>query len=388
MALPLHQVTSDHRELVRTCAEAAGIADPVGVQLDEFAWPILRNARRGPLIPLQGVVVRDWSRAYPRFYPGVKFGLRLYTLGAIRFARCVAHNYSDTFGSLDDFFIVARADYLPLFRQAVRFKRESAPPGSPPILAPGLLDTLRQNTIGYLRRDNLARIKELGGRARRGVLLAGPPGNGKTSACRWLWELCHELRYEFRLVSPDTYRAARASCNPAEAVKALFAVSRRGIVFFDDMDIALRDRALSPESDDQAVFLGAMDGIEVREGVVYVFTTNCPLDLIDPAFKRPGRIDLVLQFDPPTDDLRRQLFDRWHADVRTGIPIDRAVADTAAMSFAEIEELKNLLILDYLEHGAWDWDRAMAQWQANRHDLAVERGRALGFQRNGQPAAH
>src|SRR5262249_409196 len=133
---------------------------------------------------------------------------------------------------------------------------------------------------------------------RRGVLLAGPPGNGKTSACRWLWELCHELRYEFRLVSPDVYRAARASCNPPEAVKALFAVSRRGIVFFDDMDIALRDRPLSPEADDQAVFLGAMDGIEVREGVVYMFTTNCPLDLIDPAFKRPGRIDLVLQFDP------------------------------------------------------------------------------------------
>src|SRR5438874_13374748 len=102
------------------------------------------------------------------------------------------------------------------------------------------------------------------------------------------------------------YQAARRDCHAVEAVKELFAVSRPGVVFFDDMDVALRDRALAPDSDDQAVFLGAMDGIEVKEGVVYVFTTNCPVELIDPAIKRPGRIDLVLQFDPPPADLRRR----------------------------------------------------------------------------------
>ena len=68
----------------------------------------------------------------------------------------------------------------------------------------------------------------------------------------------------------------------------LFSVNRRGIIFFDDMDVALRDRNTVRETDDQAVFLSALDGIEVNEGVVYVFTTNCSLDLIDPAFKRPG----------------------------------------------------------------------------------------------------
>jgi len=37
----------------------------------------------------------------------------------------------------------------------------------------------------------------------------------------------------------------------------------------------------------------------VHEGIVFVFTTNCALDLIDRAFKRPGRIDLVLHFKAP-----------------------------------------------------------------------------------------
>src|SRR5207248_4946228 len=194
------------------------------------------------------------------------------------------------------FFAVGRADYIRFYRAAVRAKRESAQPGLPPVLPPEHLETLRQNTIGYLDRKNLTRIKELGGRAKRGLLLTGPPGNGKTSACRWLWTECVRHGHEYKLVTPDAYQAARGSCNPVAAVKELFSVSRRGVIFFDDLDIALRDRDTVKETDDQAVFLSALDGIEVNEGVVYVFTTNCGLELIDPAFKRPGRIDLVLQF--------------------------------------------------------------------------------------------
>jgi ATP-dependent 26S proteasome regulatory subunit len=129
------------------------------------------------------------------------------------------------------------------------------------------------------------------------------------------------------------------------AVQDLFAVNKRGIVFFDDMDIALRDRNTVRETDDQAVFLSALDGIEVNEGVAYVFTTNCPLQLIDPAFKRPGRIDLVMHFEVPDAVLRRELFDRWHSDIHNGIDIDIAVKETSGLSFAEIEEIKNLLIL-------------------------------------------
>jgi hypothetical protein len=119
-----------------------------------------------------------------------------------------------------------------------------------------------------------------------------------------------------------------------------------------------------------------------------VFTTNCPIDLIDPAFKRPGRIDLVLQLNPPAADLRRRLIDRWQAEIRWGIDPARAVADTAGWSFAEIEEIKNLLILRHVDTGTWDWGRAVSEWRANRHDLADERGHAIGFHRNGQALAH
>jgi ATP-dependent 26S proteasome regulatory subunit len=163
-----------------------------------------------------------------------------------------------------------------------------------------------------------------------------------------------------------------------QAVRDLFTVNRSGIIFFDDMDVALRDRNTVRETDDQAVFLSALDGIQVNEGVVYVFTTNCSLELIDPAFKRPGRIDLVLHFTLPDAILRRRLMDRWHTDVRTGIDLDAAVKQTDGYSFAEVEELKNLLILRYIDTSAWDWTWAMDQFRQNRTDLA-EQHRQVGF---------
>ena len=251
-------------------------------------------------------------------YPGTQFGIRLYTAGRIRFARCVSGLDNDYSAEAYDFYVVSRADYVNLFRIAKRASLERTAGDIPPVMSADQLEVLRQNTIDYLDRRNLRRIRELGGRPKRGLLLTGPPGNGKTSACRWLRNECLRLGLEHQEVGPDAYQQARQSCNPVQAVKDLFSVNRRGVIFFDDMDIALRDRNTVKETDDQAVFLSALDGIDVHEGVAYVFTTNCTLDLIDAAFKRPGRIDLVLHFERPNGELRRKLIER--AGIRTSEP--------------------------------------------------------------------
>src|SRR5205823_5756594 len=147
----------------------------------------------------------------------------------------------------------------------------------------------------------------------------------------------------------------------------------------DDMDLALRDRETVQETDDQAVFLGALDGIRVQEGVVFIFTTNCAPELIDRAFKRPGRLDLVLHFKVPDAGMRRQLIGRWHEDVRAGIDVETAVSSTEDLSFAEIEELKNLLIMHYLDAGHWSWSWALEQFEVNRNELSSRPLRRLGF---------
>ncbi|MFO0810511.1 MAG: ATP-binding protein [Gemmataceae bacterium] len=375
---PIQSFLTSHRFLRDHVARIGGIVDPIAVDLDEYRDPLVKAARRGPLISIDGVLVRDWDPDTRSTSSGVRVGGRLYYLGDLRFA-VIECNYDFNQNSAAySFAIVGRGDYAALYRLALALRRETEPPAAAPVLADGQLDTLWKNTVGYLDPANLQRIKKYGGRPKRGVLLMGPPGNGKTSACRWLWQECRERGYSYRVVTPDAYAEARRGCNAQRKVQELFDVEKRGLVFFDDMDVALRDRETVKETDDQAVFLGALDGISVKEGVAFVFTTNCPVELIDRAFKRPGRIDLVMQFDPPATDLRRRLVSRWHPEIRAALDLDEIVESTAGFSFADIEEVKNLLILNFMDAARWDWGWALREFDANRHELGSHR-RSLGF---------
>jgi hypothetical protein len=361
--------------LLELVARQAGLADPVAIDLDDFTTPVLKAARKGELLPVDGVLVRDWDPDNRRIYPGLRLGMRTYTIDGIRFVRVrFAFNDQQNGWGLD-FVAVDRKDYRRFYRVALRCRRDFEPPSQPPVLPAEQAEQLWRNTIGYLERANLRRIRAYGGRAKRGVLLTGAPGNGKTMACRWIWEECRRRRWEWRLVTPDAYRQERAT----DSIEQLFAVERRGIIFFDDMDLALRDRETVHETEDQAVFLSALDGISVNEGVVFVFTTNCALELIDQAFKRPGRLDLVLHFRPPDAGLRRQLVGRWHEDIRANINIEEVVASADGYSFAEVEELKNLLIMHFMDSGAWDWGWALDQFDINRKELSQRQHRRVGF---------
>jgi cell division protease FtsH len=378
MNTPLADLAADHATILREVGAAAGMTDPVAFDGDDFASTLLNHSIRGAVYPLAGVLIRDWDRDWKRVWPGTVAGFRLHKLRGITFAR--VHFSTET--RLQDhglqLLVVDRSQYAKLFRIALELKRQPDVEVPRPVLPESHEQVLWQNTIQFLEPDNLARIKQYGGRAKRGLLLTGPPGNGKTSACRWIEGEADKRGWTTKNVSPDDYQAARRACNPAEAVRELFRAGGRGVIFFDDMDIALRDRTTVKETDDQAVFLSALDGISVNEGVVYVFTTNCAMELIDPAFRRPGRIDLTLHFPKPDANLRRKLLGRWHADIVGSIGIEKIIHDTDTLSYAEIEELKNLLVLRFLESNTWDWHWAQDQFADNRGGL-VNRKPSQGF---------
>jgi hypothetical protein len=371
----IQNYAADHRFLLDAIVQQVGLAQPIPISLDEFYVPLLKAATRGDLLPIAGVLVRDWDPDNRRTNPGVQIGMRLYEIEGIRFVRVRFHHNHRKNGWGLDFIAVDEKDYRRLYKIALQCRRDEEPTSLAPVLVDEQLNLLWRNTIGYLEGPNLNRIRAYGGRAKRGVLLTGSPGNGKTMACRWIWEACRLRHWEYRLVTPDNYRQARSQGN----VEELFSVERRGIIFFDDMDLALRDRETVHETEDQSVFLSAMDGIQINEGVVFVFTTNCDLDLIDRAFKRPGRLDLVLHFKAPDASLRRRLVERWHADILANLDVETAVASTDGYSFAEIEELKNLLVMHFMETSTWNWGWALKQFDINRNELTNRPKRHVGF---------
>ncbi len=95
----------------------------------------------------------------------------------------------------------------------------------------------------------------------------------------------------------------------------------------------------------------------------------------------PGDLIGPLYFEQPLSrtPLRRQLIERWHTDIRRNVDLESAVASTDGYSFAEIEELKNLLVMHYMESGEWNWGWSLKQFDINRNELTSRPSRHVGF---------
>ena len=82
-----------------------------------------------------------------------------------------------------------------------------------------------------LQRSEMA-LERFGVATRRGVLLLGDPGNGKTMACRWLFSQCCRSGLEWSNVTAAMYEDARAE----REVPGLFRLDGPGIILFDDFE--------------------------------------------------------------------------------------------------------------------------------------------------------
>jgi hypothetical protein len=276
--------------------------------------------------------------------------------------------------------VVARADYARFYRLLrLLARRRTLAHDVVPIMPPDDQQRLYDNTIGFLRseREILARY---GVAQKRGVLLVGPPGNGKTMACRWLQAQCLRLGLEWQHVGMDDYESARSN----GSTSLLFSLDEPGIVLFDDFDLGMRNRDDTGGSPDHSRLLSELDGVEQREGVVYLFTTNVRLAQLDPAFLRRGRIDLIIEFTRPSADLRRRLVrEFWHPDIVRELDVDAVVARTEGRSFAELDELKKLLVLHKLETGNWDWAWALQTFA--KSEEPGQAARPIGFGETARP---
>lgn len=151
---------------------------------------------------------------------------------------------------------------------------------------------------------NPEHFRALGLNAPAGVLLAGPPGCGKTLLAK---AVANESGLNFISVKgPELL-----NMYVGESERAVRQVFQRGrnsapcVIFFDEID-ALCPRRSEHESGASVrvvnQLLTEMDGMENRRQVFIMAATNRP-DIIDPAVLRPGRLDktLYVGLPPPAD---------------------------------------------------------------------------------------
>lgn len=134
---------------------------------------------------------------------------------------------------------------------------------------------------------------------RRGVLLVGPPGTGKTQFVR---HLIH--RYPKQNVHLFLPHRRDMSDDPFGGLMTALARPGQGaIVVLEDLDRMIESGALTRE-----YLLNCLDGlIQLKQGVLWVATANDP-ELFDAAIlERPGRFDRIVRFELPSREARERL---------------------------------------------------------------------------------
>ena len=165
-------------------------------------------------------------------------------------------------------------------------------------------------------------FEKIGVEAPKGVLLYGPPGTGKTMLAK---AVAGETNAHFiSLSGPEII--GKYYGESEQRIRDIFKQAEENspsIVFIDEIDsIAPKRDEVSGEVEKRIVsqLLTLLDGMKSRGKVVVIAATNRP-DSIDPALRRPGRLDREIEIGIPDADGRLEIL-----SIHTrGMPIDEKV---------------------------------------------------------------
>lgn len=213
--------------------------------------------------------------------------------------------------------------------------------------------------IAFLAPMRNPELRQLYGKSLRGgMLLYGPPGCGKTYIAR---AVAGEMGAGFINVTLadvlDMYIG-----NSEGNLHDLFLLARRSapaVLFLDEIDAIGQKRTQSGFSTLRNVvnqLLHELDGVgSDNEGVFVLAATNTPWD-VDPALRRPGRLDRSLLVLPPDEPARAAILEHNLARRPVeGINLAKLARDTHGYTGADLahlcESAAELAMIDSVRSG-------------------------------------
>lgn len=212
------------------------------------------------------------------------------------------------------------------------------PSDATPIFARDLERAIEANILTPMRHADMAR--KHGIPLKRGTLLAGPYGTGKTLLAAMIARESGKAGFTFIYV-PEVAELADA-LDFAQAFQP-------AVVFAEDVErVAGTDR-----DEDANRLLNTLDGIGSKAGeVMTVLTSNHP-ESINPAMRRPGRIDLVLHVEAPDAEACERLVRLYgHGILAHGTNLAEAGMELAGLNPATVREVVERSKLEALRRSA------------------------------------
>ena len=170
-----------------------------------------------------------------------------------------------------------------------------------PIFSRQTEQAIKANILTIIEQTD--RCRRMGIPIKRGVLLEGPYGTGKTLVSRQTGQTCLNHGWTFIVI--------RRAENVAPAIE----FARRfapACVFVEDID-----REMSGEDRDAEMdhILNTMDGVDSKNSDVMVVFTSNHADIINQAMLRPGRLDAVITIDAPDAEAALRLAKNYAGDL-------------------------------------------------------------------------
>jgi hypothetical protein len=210
------------------------------------------------------------------------------------------------------------------------------------VLPDPVLTRIERHALGVA--EHREALLAVGQHLKRGLLLFGPPGTGKTHTTRYL--LGRMTGYT-RLVL--TGRALAAVGALTELARDLLPA----VVVLEDVDLVAEERSMGPTANPVLFdLLDAMDGAAPDADLLFLLTTNRS-DLLEPALAaRPGRVDVAVEIALPDAPARERLLKLYGRSVPldlTEAEVSQAIERTDGTTASFLKELIRRSVLEALQ---------------------------------------